>query len=126
MPRKILLIEDNRQSIVFISKWLIQAGFEFASAITGLEGLEQAAQFVPDLILIDIDLPDITGVEVAQRLRATQGFEHVRLIAYTANARRVDRQNYLANGFDEHIVKPVTQRELVDAVTQLLGDIPHK
>jgi two-component system, cell cycle response regulator DivK len=121
MSRKILLIEDNRQSVVFVGKWLLQAGFEFASATSGEEGLEQAIQVMPDLILLDIDLPDINGVEIAKRLRATQGFERTCFVAYTANVRRVDREYYLANGFDAHLGKPITQRELVDTVTQLLN-----
>ncbi|MFN8373875.1 MAG: response regulator [Anaerolineae bacterium] len=120
MSRKILYIEDNPQSIVLVSKWLAQAGYQFASAQSGEEGIHQAQTVAPDLILIDIDLPDMNGVEVVQQLRALPGFETIPLVAFTGNVRRVDREHYLANGFDFHLGKPVTQRELLNALTELL------
>ncbi len=120
MARKILYIEDNPQSIVLVSKWLAQAGYEFVSAQSGEEGIAQAQVVAPDLILIDIDLPDMNGVDVVKQLRTLPGFETLPLVAFTANVRRVDREHYLANGFDFHVGKPVTQKELLSVLTQLL------
>jgi CheY-like chemotaxis protein len=122
MSRKILYIEDNRQSVVFIGKWLVQAGFEFVDASSGEAGIEQAQAHNPDLILIDIDLPDMSGVDVVQQLRALPEFESTPLVAFTGNVRRVDREHYLASGFSLHLGKPVTQRELLTAIAQLLGE----
>jgi CheY-like chemotaxis protein len=120
MPRKILYIDDNPQSIVLVSKWLAQAGYEFSGASTGEEGIAQAQTFAPELILIDIDLPDMNGVDVVKQLRSMPEFETIPCVAFTGNVRRVDRDHYLANGFDFHLGKPVTQKELLNALTQLL------
>lgn len=120
MPRKILYIDDNPQSIVLVSKWLAQAGYEFAGSPTGEEGIALAQTYAPELILIDIDLPDMNGIDVVKRLRAIPEFETTPFVAFTGNVRRVDRDHYLANGFDFHLGKPVTQKELLNVLTQLL------
>ena len=120
MPRKILYIDDNPQSIVLVSKWLAQAGYEFKGASSGEEGISQAQAYTPELVLVDIDLGDMTGIEVVQKLRKLPGFASIPFVAFTGNVRRVDREHYLANGFDFHLGKPVTQRELLNVLTQLL------
>ncbi|NWF67618.1 MAG: response regulator [Chloroflexi bacterium] len=120
MPQKILYIEDNPQSVTLISRWLTGAGYEFFEAYNGADGLAAAEEHQPDLLLIDINLPDMTGIDIVQRLRALPAFATKPLVALTANVRKVDREQYLAAGFTRHLPKPVTQKELLNTIKELI------
>jgi len=114
MPHKILYIEDHPDNMALVKRALEGRGYILQWAPNGLEGLEMAETEKPDVILLDINLPDIDGYEVARRLR-NSGKSHmvyVPLIAITANALRGDAEKALAAGCDVYMSKPINIREL--------------
>src|SRR5262245_4459911 len=94
------------------------AGFQTLEATTGDGALELAARHRPDLVLIDIQLPDIGGVEALGRLRADSRTASIPVLALTAQAMHGDRERFLAAGFDDYLSKPVD-------IIQLLGTVKH-
>lgn len=120
MPAKILYIEDNPQNMRLIKKMLSAHNYEILEANTGMLGLELAVEHRPDLILMDINLPDIVGTEVAQQIKAHNNLAHIPIIALTANAMHGDRERFLAEGCDGYIAKPVSRNELLNSITYFL------
>jgi CheY-like chemotaxis protein len=91
---------------------LRREGHEAEAVYRSRDGLERAAVFRPDIVLLDIGLPEIDGYEVARRLRSKPALSHMRLIAVTGYGQANDRERTLAAGFDDHLVKPVGVQEL--------------
>ena len=114
MPYKILYIEDNPDNRQLVKKALEARGYQFTGAINGMEGLSMADSLRPDVILLDINLPDIDGYEVARRLRAqdTAYAVSVPIIAITAHALKGDAEKALASGCNVYMSKPINIREL--------------
>lgn len=121
MSAVILYIEDNPQNMRLVRKMLATGGYEMLEAKNGLLGLDIAKEKRPDLILVDINLPDIDGVEVTRELKANDEMKHIPIVALTANAMYGDREEYLDAGCDGYISKPVSRRELLAAVKTFLG-----
>jgi two-component system cell cycle response regulator DivK len=103
----ILYIEDDLQNRVLVQRVLDAAGFTTIGAEDGREGLKLAQELVPDLILMDINLPEMDGYEVTLRLRAIEALAHVPIVALTANVMKGDREKSLAAGCDGYIQKPI-------------------
>jgi two-component system cell cycle response regulator DivK len=120
MAVRILYIEDNPQNMRLVRKFLAMAGYEMLEAVNGLAGLKVAASEAPDLILMDVNLPDIDGLEATARLKAQPNLAHIPVIALTANAMHGDKERCLASGCDGYIPKPVTKSELLNTVASLL------
>jgi two-component system, cell cycle response regulator DivK len=114
MPRKILYVEDNPDNMTLVKRALEARGYQFLWAANGLSGIEMAELNQPDIILLDINLPDIDGYEVARRLRTSgkSSLVYVPIIAVTANALRGDAEKALAAGCDVYMAKPINIREL--------------
>lgn len=114
MAFKILYIEDNPDNMRLVQRALVSRGYQFFQAENGLLGLERAADLYPDLILLDINLPDIDGYEVARRLRSSgdNKLVYTPIIAITANALKGDAEKALAAGCDVYMSKPINIREL--------------
>ncbi|MDQ7024936.1 MAG: response regulator [Anaerolineae bacterium] len=108
----ILCIEDRPHNMRLIRKMLSRGNYTLLEAVSGLSGVEMAETHLPDLIFVDINLPDIDGMEVTKRIKANPDLAHIRIIALTANAMYGDRENYLVNGCDGYLAKPVTRLEL--------------
>ena len=106
MKTKVLIIEDDADTREVLQFSLETEGQPVAVAATGEEGLARAAALRPDVVFVDLKLPDLDGFEVAQRLRALLG-PAVRLVALTGFGRPEDRDATAAAGFDEHLTKPV-------------------
>ena len=119
----ILYVEDNPQNMRLVRKMLKGAGHEMIEAPDGICGLEMAQQQLPDLILMDINLPDIDGIEVTQRIKANPELASIPVIALTANAMVGDREAFLEAGCDGYLAKPVSRRELTNAVAYFLKDL---
>lgn len=113
---KILYVEDNSQNMRLVRKMLSVAGYEMVEAPNGRTGLEVAEQEMPDIILMDINLPDIDGMEVARLLKANPRLAHIPVIALTANAMFGDRERFLAAGCDGYLAKPISKSELLNTV----------
>jgi len=114
MAYKILYVEDNVDNMTLVRRALESRGYEFLWAQDGHSGVEIAERQQPDLILLDINLPDIDGYEVARRLRNSgkSSLVYVPIIAVTANALRGDAEKALASGCDVYMAKPINIREL--------------
>jgi two-component system, cell cycle response regulator DivK len=114
MAYSILYIEDNPDNKALVQRALEAKGYRFSWAENGLLGLDMAIKDPPDVILLDINLPDIDGYEVARRLRSenTNSLLYVPIIAITANALRGDAEKALAAGCDVYMSKPINIREL--------------
>ena len=111
-PRRIVLIEDNDDGREAVTMALRALGLEVQAANSGQSGIELALRGRPDLVLIDIGLPDLDGYEVARVLRLRLG-ERVKLIALTGYGQQADRKRSEAAGFDAHLVKPVAPKDLL-------------
>jgi two-component system cell cycle response regulator DivK len=107
MTKRILYIEDNPDNRMLIRRVLMAEGYEVLEAKDGQEGLAQATQLQPDLILMDINLPELDGYEVTARLKQLPGMQQVPIVAVTANVMRGDREKTLAAGCDGYIQKPI-------------------
>ncbi len=114
MPFTILYIEDNPDNRMLVQRALEAKGYRFIWAPDGLSGLDAAHAEQPNVILLDINLPDIDGYEVARRLRSesSRNMLYVPIIAVTANALRGDAEKALAAGCDVYMSKPINIREL--------------
>ena len=115
---RILLVEDNGDARQMLQMLLILAGHEVDSAANGVTGLEQAIRNRPDVVVIDLGLPELDGYEVARRLRAEGAA--VGLVALTGYGQPGDREKALAAGFDAHVVKPVDPAHLTDVIASVL------
>lgn len=119
---KVLYIEDNPQNMRLVRKMLRVGGHEMLEALNGETGLEIAAQEVPDLILMDINLPDIDGMEATSRLKADPHLRHIPIIALTANAMFGDRERFLEGGCDGYLAKPISRNELLNTLSYFSGE----
>lgn len=120
MANRILYVEDNFQNKRLVRKILTAKGFEVLEADDGLTGVEMAAKEMPDLILMDISLPGIDGVEATQRIKAQGSTTHIPIVALTANAMRGDRERFIAAGCDDYLPKPISTSELVGIIKKYL------
>ncbi len=114
--RKLLIVDDNPLVADLLALALTRVGHDVRVALDGATALSTIDQFVPDIVLLDIDLPDIDGYEVAKRLRAALSPRTVRFFAITGHGQSVDRQRSADAGFDEHLVKPVDLATLQDRI----------
>ena len=115
---QVLLVEDNEKNMKLLRDVLLAAGYEILEATTGRKAVELASEHVPDLVLMDVRLPDIDGVETLRRLREDERTASIPVLALTAQAMEGDRERFLAAGFDGYLSKPVDIRALVEAVQQ--------
>jgi two-component system cell cycle response regulator DivK len=113
---KILVVEDNDKSMKLFRDVLLAKGYRTLEATTGVAAIALAAEHSPDLVLMDIQLPDIDGVEALGRLRADGRTASVPVLALTAQAMEGDRERFLAAGFDGYLSKPVNIAEFVATV----------
>ncbi len=107
MTKRILYIEDNPDNRLLVRRVLQAEGYAVVEAVDGQSGMQQAAETKPDLILMDINLPEIDGYEVTARLKQLPGLSRVPIIAVTANVMKGDREKTLAAGCDGYIQKPI-------------------
>ncbi len=114
MGHNILYVEDNHDNMMLVKRALEARGYRLLEAVNGLKGLEVAEHEDVDLILLDINLPDIVGYEVARRLRSSSkiALAHIPIIAITANALKGDAEKALEAGCDVYMSKPINIREL--------------
>jgi two-component system cell cycle response regulator DivK len=118
--KRILYIEDTFDNRILIKRILEASGYIVDEAPDGLTGIQIAMQNRPDLILMDINLPDIDGYEVTARLRQLEGFERIPIVALTANVLEGDRERSLNAGCDGYIPKPVDVDGLPDQIASYL------
>jgi two-component system cell cycle response regulator DivK len=125
--KRILIVEDNELNRDVLSRRLAASGYEVLVAEDGLQGLALAKARQPDLILMDLGLPDIDGWECVRRLRANPATRTVPVVALTAHAMRGDREKALDAGCDEFDTKPIDFANLLIKMRSLLDKTaaPH-
>ena len=116
-----LIIEDNDNNLALIRFILEHAGYKTRFAMTGLEGVQQALTFPPDFIILDIQLPDINGLEVLKRIRAHAVGATVPIIAMTSYAMAGDKQRLLAEGCTAYIEKPIDPINVIAQIEAALN-----
>lgn len=126
MNEKILIVEDNPQNMRLIEMTLKAKSYTLLKAIDGQEALEVAIRERPDLIIMDIQLPKMSGLEVTTRLRQTPGFDHVLIIAITAFAMKGDKEKSIEAGCNAYIPKPINTRELPKFIEEMLQQQKQK
>lgn len=119
---RVLVVDDNRDSAASLSLLLGLMGHEVRTAHDGLEAIEVAEAFQPDVILLDIGLPKLNGFDACRRIRATPAGKDMMLIAMTGWGQEEDRQRSRASGFDLHLVKPLDPQ----ALGKLLAELHNK
>jgi two-component system cell cycle response regulator DivK len=118
MAKRILCVEDNPQNMRLVRKILQHHGYEVLEAEDGLSGVESALRDQPDLILMDVNLPDIDGLEATQRIKREQ--PTMPIVALTASAMYGDEERCLAAGCDGYISKPVSKTVLLEKLAGFL------
>lgn len=113
---KILVVEDNTKNRILIRDTLIAEGYEVLEATDGVEGVSQAKEHMPDLILMDIQMPVMNGVETMKILKAGAETKGIKIIALTAVAMQGDKERFLAEGFDGYLSKPVDPDTVIKTV----------
>jgi two-component system cell cycle response regulator len=120
MPKKILVIEDNEANRMLVRQILKYHGYEVLEAADGAAGLEMAREHMPDLILLDLQMPVMGGFAVIRELRETPELSKLKVIAVTSFAMKGDREKALEAGFDEYVTKPIDTRKFVEIVKNIL------
>ena len=117
----ILIVEDNEKNRKLARDVLAHKGYRVVEAETGEDGIRLAGELRPDLVLMDIQLPGMNGIEALRQLRSDPGTRDIPVMAVTASAMTHDRQKIMAAGFDGYQSKPISVRPFVEAVEQLLA-----
>lgn len=120
--KKVLCIEDDPEMIDLIKLILERKGFQFIGAVGGREGLEAIAREKPDLVLLDIMMPDIDGWDVYRQMKASEDHKDIPVIVVTAKAQSIDKVLGLHIAkVDDYVTKPFGPRELLRSIDKVLG-----
>jgi two-component system, cell cycle response regulator DivK len=119
--KQILVVEDNDKNMKLFRDVLLATGYRPLEAATGGEAIDLAIAQAPDLVLMDIQLPDVDGIQALRLLRADVRTAGIPVLAVTALAMEGDRERFLAEGFDGYLSKPVDVRELIRTVRRHCG-----
>lgn len=120
--KRVLYVEDNEANKLLVRRILEAKGFEMLEAEDAQRGLEIAQREIPDLILMDISLPGMDGLEATGVLKNTEAVAHVPVVALTANAMKGDAEKCLAAGCDGYLQKPISVKELLSVVNRFTQD----
>ena len=118
----ILIVEDNPRNLKLLRDTLRAKGYQTIEAGTGEEGVQLTRERQPALVLMDVQLPGISGIEALRQLRADPSTRSIPVIAVTASVMAQERQKVMAAGFDAFQGKPISVRELLETIRRLLGD----
>ena len=116
----VLIVEDNEKNMKLARDILQAKGYQTVEAETGEEGVKLAKERKPDLVLMDIQLPGINGIEAFKQIRADTKTKSIPVIALTASVTPTDRSQITAAGFDAFISKPISLKEFVETVKRLI------
>lgn len=122
MTKRVLLVEDEPNIVESLTFVLSRAGFEVEVRANGQQGLDAALSNPPDILILDVMLPELDGFEILRRLRADQRGKDLPIIMLTAKGQKEDRDTALDRGADMFITKPYSNADLVAAVKKLVTD----
>ena len=120
MKERILIVEDNPQNMRLLEMVLRARNYALVKATDGEEALDVAMRERPDLIIMDIQLPKLNGLEVTRKLRETPDLRHTPIIGVTAYAMKGDKERIIESGCDAYLSKPINTRELPEVISQML------
>ena len=121
LAKKVLIVEDNELNMKLFNDLLEVHGYETLQTRDGSEVLELARETRPDLIIMDIQLPEISGLEVTRRLKADAELKDIPVVAVTAFAMKGDEEKIRAGGCEAYLAKPITVSAFIDTVRRYLG-----
>jgi two-component system cell cycle response regulator DivK len=124
-PKRILVVEDNKLDMRLLKDILEGSGYETLQAADGLEAIDLAFASLPDLILMDIQLPEISGLEVTRRLRGDDRSRRIPIVAVTAFAMGWHEREALDSGCDAYISKPISVLGFLNTVESYLSRFAH-
>ncbi len=125
MEKTILYIEDNYHNRRLVQKVLKSRGYEVMLAEDGTEGWEMLQKHKPVLVLLDISLPGVDGIEIASRIKADPALRHMWVIALTASAMRGDKERFMQAGCNDYLSKPIQVKELIEKVDGFFASHPE-
>jgi two-component system cell cycle response regulator DivK len=121
--KRILVVEDNELNMKLLNDVLEAHGYEVMSTGRGVVALEWARQYRPDLILMDLQLPDLSGLEATRQLKADEETRGIPVIAVTAFAMAGDERKALAHGCNAYVAKPIVLRDFLNLIAGFLGPV---
>ena len=124
LREKVMLVEDNPQNMKLLEMLLRSKSYVLLKACDGETALDMATREQPDLIVMDMQLPGMSGIEVTKQLRQMPVFHHTPIIALTAYAMRGDKERFLEAGCNAYLSKPISTRELPGIIDKMLQE--HK
>lgn len=122
---KVLVVDDEPNIVLSLEFLMEQAGFQVITAYDGEAALERINDSAPDLLLLDISLPGISGFDVLEHLRRSEATAQLPVIMLTAHGRDIEREKGLALGADDYITKPFSTQSLIEKVKSLLNGNPQ-
>ena len=117
----ILIVEDNEKNLKLVRDVLQFKGYQTIEAMTGTEGVKLAKERKPDLVLMDIQLPDIDGITALGQIRADPETQKMCVVAVSASVMPDDQQRIVASGFNDYITKPINVKSFVETVEKFVG-----
>jgi len=122
-PRiKVLLVEDNYMNKVLVREILTLNGYEIIEAASGTEGLKMLALESPDIVLMDLHLPEMDGITATRIIKADERNRHIPVLALTASAMKGEEQKLIDKGFDGYVAKPIDVKKLLEAITESIKE----
>ena len=120
MGKRVLVVDDEPNIVMSLEFLMRRAGFEVAVARNGREALDALDGTPPDLLLLDVMMPEFDGYEVCERIRARPEWNATKIVMLTARGREVERERGLSLGADAYVTKPFSTRDLVEQVKRML------
>ena len=122
MKLKVLIIEDNEQNMYMLTYLLMNNNYEIFQAFNGKDGIKAALEILPDVILLDIQLPEMDGYQVAKELTSKENLKNVPIIAVTSHAMVGDREKAMESGATGYIEKPIDPDNFIKKMESYIGD----
>lgn len=121
MTRKVLIVDDELNIVTALEFLLQRSGYEVMAATNGEEALKRVESFAPDLVLLDVMMPRISGYEVCRRMRERADWKHIKVIMLSAKGREAEVSKGVSLGADLYVTKPFSNNELVGKIGELLA-----
>jgi DNA-binding response OmpR family regulator len=122
MAKKILIADDEPNIVASLEFLMRQKGYDVRTAANGVEALAAVAEFRPDLMLLDVMMPQMSGYDVCQKVRADPDGQRIRIVMLSAKGRETEVSKGLAIGADAYVTKPFSTRDLIAQVAKMLGE----
>ena len=122
MSKKVLIVDDEENIVISMEFLINQAGYDLDIARNGDEALAKVASFSPDLILLDVMMPEVNGFEVCRRIRENPAWQNIKIIMLTAKGREVEVKKGLALGANAYVIKPFSTKDLMAEVKHYLNN----